>query len=236
MTLNNVVKRIEQLSLGHRQIRTFRKGLLSDLFADKTAKYPAVCLQDFTGRISLSGHDTTLNYKLFFLDLVHVSEDSKDNEQDVQSDMVSIAQDLLAQMNNGNYNDWIISRDNNLELFVEHENDMVAGCAIEMSIRIMYEQNICQIPTDITDYTPTDNDMKFVYDIKYIATGAEGTTLSIPEIVGMKVLFITRESSPLYKVSNSPTGSEYIWNDIVITLGAAVANPGERFLILYRNY
>jgi hypothetical protein len=236
MTLNQVIKRVEQLSLGHKQVRSFRKGLLGDLFADKTAKYPAVCLQDFGGSISLTGHATTLTYKLFFADLVHVNADSKDNEQDVESDMVSIAMDLLAQMNNGNYNDWIVSADNNLQLFVESENDMHAGCVIDLSIRIMFEQNICQIPTDITDYIPTDNDMKFVYDIKYVATGSEGTTLSIPEIVGKKVLFITRESSPLYKVSNSPTGSEYIWNDTVITLGAAVAAPGERYLILFRNY
>lgn len=236
MTLNQVIKRVEQLSLGHRQVRSFRKGLLGDLFADKTAKYPAVCLQDLGGSISLTGHATTLNYKLFVLDLVNVSEGTADNEQDVESDMVSIAMDLLAQFNNGLYDDWRISTDNALELVAEHENDMVSGCVIDLSIRIMFQQNICQIPTEITDYIPTDNDMKFVYDIKYVATGSEGTTLSIPQIVGKKILFITRESSPIYKVSNSPTGSEYIWNDTVVTLGAPVANPGERFLILYRNY
>lgn len=236
MTLNQVVTRIKNLSLGHKQVRTFRKGLVGDLFDDKTAKYPAVCLQDVGGNISLGGHVSTLNYRMFISDLANVSADTKTNEQDVQSDMVSIAMDLLAQMNNGNYDDWKISADNNLGLFAENENDMQAGCVIDFTVSFMYSQNICQVPTEITDYTPTDNDMKFVYDIKYVATGSEGTTLSIPEIVGKKVLFITRESSPLYKVSNSPNGSEYIWNDTIITLGAAVANPGERFLILYRNY
>lgn len=236
MTLNQIVARIEKLALGHKQIRTFSKGLVTDFFADKTTKYPAVCLQDNNGSISLSGHASTLNYRMFIADLIHVSADTKTNEQDVQSDMVSIAMDLLAQMNNGNYDDWKISADNNLSLFTENENDLQAGCIIDFTVSFMYTQNICQIPTDITDYIPTDNDMKFVYDIKYISTGSEGNTLSIPEIVGKKVLFITRESSPLYKVSNSPNGSEYIWNDTVITLGAAVANPGERYLILYRNY
>lgn len=236
MTLNQVIKRIESLSLGHKQIRTFRKGLVSDFFTDKTAKYPAVCLQDLGGNISLSGHATTLNYRLFILDLVNVSQDTKINETEVLSDTVSIAMDLLAQMNNGNYADWIISTDNSLQLVVEAENDLPAGCVVDFSVRIMFEQNVCQIPTDITEYAPTDIDMKYVYDIKYVATGSEGTTLTIPEIVGKKVLFVTRESSPIYKVSSSPTGSEYIWNDAIITLGAAVAAPGERFLILYRNY
>lgn len=235
MTLNQVIKRIETLALAHKQVRSFRKGLVSDLFADKTALYPAVCLQDFGGSISLSGHATTLTYKLFFVDLVHVSEDANDNEQDVESDMVSIAMDLLAQMNNGNYDDWKISPDNSVDLIVENEGDMFAGCVVDVSIRIMFQQNICQIPTEVTDYTPTDIDMKFLYDIEYVATGSEGTTLSIPQIVGKKVVLITRGNSIIYKVSNAPISSEYTWDNTIITLGAAT-NAGERFLILYRNY
>lgn len=158
MTLNQVIKRIESLSLGHKQVRTFKKGLVSDFLADKTTKYPAVFLQDFGGTISLTGHATTLNYKLFIIDLVHVSEDTKDNEQDVHSDMVSVAMDLLAQMNNSLYDDWRISPDNNLQLVVETDGDMYAGVVIDFSVRIMYEQNICVIPTDISEYTTTEEE------------------------------------------------------------------------------
>lgn len=235
MTLNQIVARIKSLALGHKQVRDFRKGFVTDFFADKTAKYPAVCLQDNSGVISLAGHSATLNYRMFIADLVHVSQDTKLNEQDVHSDMVSIAMDLLAQMNNGNYDDWKVSTDNSLNLFSKNEGDFQAGCVIDLAISFTYTQNICQIPTDITEYTPTDNDMKYVYDIKYTATGSEGTTLSIPEIVGKKILFVTRESSPIYKVSSAPISSEYTWNDTVIGLGVA-ANLGDRFLILYRNY
>lgn len=235
MTLNQVIQRIKNLSLGHKQIRSFYQGLVTDFLADKTTKYPAVFLQDNGGSISLSGHATTLSYRLFLMDLVHVSEESKQNEQDVQSDMVSIAMDLLAQMNSGQFTDWIISADNNLQLVVENDNDMHAGCIVDISVRIMFEQNICQIPTEITDYNPTDNNMKFIYDTEYVATGAEGTTLSIPEIVGKKILLITRGSAIIYKVSSGPSSSEYVWNDVIITLGTAT-NLNERFLILYRNY
>jgi hypothetical protein len=235
MTLNQVLKRIEQLSLGHKQVRSFRKGLLSDFFADKTAKYPAVCLQDQGGGISLSGHAATLSYKLFILDLVNVNQGTKVNEYDVLSDTLSIAMDLLAQFNNGNYDDWKISPDNTVEFVVEAENDMPAGCVFDFTVRFPYTQNTCHVPTDITEFTPTDNEMKYLYDEKYIALGTEGSTLSISAIVGKKVLFVTRESSPIYKASNAPTSSEYTWNDLVIGLGAPV-NPGDRFLILYRNY
>lgn len=235
MTLNQVIDRIKRLSLGHKQVRTFKKGLVSDFLADKTIKYPAVFLQDNGGTISLSGHATSLSYRIWFVDLVHVSEATKDNEQDVHSDMVSIAMDLLAQMNNGQFDDWAISSDNSLQLVVENDGDMFAGVTVDFTVRIMFEQNICQVPTDIIDYTPTDESMKFLYDVSYTATGSEGTTLSIPDIVGKKILFITRGSAIIYKTSSAPTSSEYMWNDTVITLGAAT-NPNERFLILYRNY
>jgi hypothetical protein len=234
MTLNQVLKRIEQLALGHKQVRTFRKGLVSDFFADKTAKYPAVCLQDQGGGISLSGHAATLSYKLFILDLVNVTQETKVNEYDVLSDTLSIAMDLLAQFNNGNYGDWKISADNAVEFIVEAENDMPAGCVFDFTVSFMYSQNVCQVPTEIEDYNPTDTEMKYVYDEQYTATGSEGKTLTIPAIQGKKIVFITRGSAIIYKVSNSPTSSEYTWDYIEVGLGADTT-AGERFLILYRN-
>lgn len=235
LTLNQVLKRIQSLTLAHKQVRTFKQGLVTDFFTDKTTKYPAVCLQDNNGTISLSGHATTLSYRMFLLDLVHVSEDSKQNEQDVQSDMVSIAQDLLAQMSYPGYTDWAISADNQLQLLVENDNDLIAGCFFDFSVRIMYERNVCQVPTDITDYTPTDDSMKYIYDVKYTATGAEGTTLTISELAGKKILFMTRGNAIIYKTSSAPASNEFTWNDVIIELGAAT-NLNEPFLILFRNY
>lgn len=235
LTLNQVLKRIENLTLAHKQVRTFSKGLVTDFFIDKTTKYPAVCLQDNGGTINLTGHATTLSYRMFLLDLVHVSEDSKQNEQDVQSDMVSIAQDLLAQMSYPGFDDWAISSGNQLQLLVEHDNDLIAGCYFDFSARIMYERNVCQVPTSITDYTPTDDGMKYIYDEKYTATGTEGTTLTIPALAGKKIIFMTRGNAIIYKTSSAPASNEFTWNDTDIGLGAAT-NSNEPFLILYRNY
>jgi hypothetical protein len=235
MTVNQVIKRIRELTLGHKQIRTFKKGLVTDFFADQTTKYPAACLQDLGGSISLSGHSTTLNYRLFLVDLVHVSQDTNENEDDVLSDMVSVAMDLLAQFNFGAYDDWKVSTDNNLEFIVEGDNDLYAGIVMDFSVRIMYEQNVCQVPTEIIDYTPTDDSMKYIYDVKYTATGAEGNTLDINVIKGKKILLVTRGNAIIYKASSSPASNEFTWNDVVIGLGA-VTTVNEPFLILYRNY
>lgn len=71
---------------------------------------------------------------------------------------------------------------------------------------------------------------------KYVATGSEGSTLTIPTIAGYEILLILRESGPLYEVGASPDSSEFTWDDITIGLGAAVSGAGERFLILYKTY
>ena len=158
MTLNQILARVKKIALAHKQVRSYRKGLLQDLFADKTALYPAVCLQDNNGSISLGGHQATVNFRLFVFDLVHVSEDTKSNEDDVLSDALSILMDLLAQMNHGNYDDWKISADNNFDFLVEAENDMPAGVAIDFTVSFINRQNTCEVPTEITEYTTTDNE------------------------------------------------------------------------------
>lgn len=234
MTLNQVIRRIKALSLAHKQVRSFQQGLSSDMFADQTTKYPAVLLQDNGGLISTSGHATTLTYRMFLVDLVHISADTKENQLDVQSDMLSIILDLIAQMNQGLFDDWMLSADNNLDFVYQGGDDLYAGCSIDFSLRTMFPQNVCQVPALPIDDEPTDTDMK-VYDMEYIATGAEGTAITIPGLAGKRIILIVRENSPLHKVSNNPDSAEYTWDNT--TIGTSVnITASTRFLILYRNY
>lgn len=234
MTLNQVINRVKALALGHKQLRNFYQGQLTDFLTDKTTNYPSLFLQDNGGKISTAGHATTLNYRMFLLDLVNVSENTDQNRQDVQSDMISVAMDLVAQMNAGMFDDWALSTDNNLALLYEDKDDLVAGLYVDFSLRIMFTQDLCQIPTTFENEV-TPDDMKLVNDLEFVATGAEGTTLTIPGLSGVRILLVIRGGNPLHKVSNNPDSTEYVWNDTAFTLGTnTVAN--ERFLILWRNY
>lgn len=241
MTLNQVLNRIRIIVQAHKQIRSYKLALPTDFFADKETKYPACCLQYISGQIGTTGISAiTLSFRMFLVDLVHVSEDTKDNTDDVLSDMLSILMDIIAELNNGNFNDWALSFANNLQVVTdgegEHENDMQAGWTMDFNIRFPFPQNLCYIPTEIFNTTPSDNtDMKLVYDTEYIATGDEGNSITVPVVTGKKILLVTRENSPVHKVNANPDPAEYTWNDAVIGLGT-VTNPGERFLILYRNY
>lgn len=172
MTFNQVIQRIRTISLAHKQVNAFEKGLVSDFTSGKkTTLYPAVFLQDNGGSISLAGHASTLNYRLFFADLVHVSEDTKNNEDDVLSDMISVAMDVLAQMNHGDFNDWVISAENSLGLFVETDGDMYAGCVVDISIRIVYNQNVCAVPSQLMSYTATSGQRMRVTVSEDLVTG-----------------------------------------------------------------
>lgn len=237
MTLNQVIKRIETLALAHKQVRTFRAGLRQDFLSNGDIRYAAVFLQYSGSNILRGSNQANFVFTLSVRDLVHVSEDTKTNEIDVLSDTFSIMIDLLSQMGYSGFNDWKLADSAAMTSVVEDDGDMSAGWDAGLNIAIMYDQNVCDVPSDIPGLIPDPpiDDMKLVYDVKYVADGSEDSTLTVPEIIGKKVLLVTREYSPLYRVSNLPQGTEFTWNDAVIGLGLP-AMPGERFLILYRNY
>lgn len=233
MTLNQVLGKISSICLSHQQIRSFFEGAQDDWLNDRKTKYPAVLLLQTGGLISVGGQSSSLSFTMFLADLVNVSEDTKTNVRDVQSDMFSVAQDIIAQLARPE-NDWSISTDENVTLYEENENDLQGGVQVDFSLRFQWSQNICQIPTDFASYTPNSTDMN-VYDLTYIGLGTEGSTLTLDAVKGKKIMLITRESGMLYKVSALPDTAEYTWDGTTITFGLAIT-LGARFLILYRNY
>lgn len=242
MTLKQVYQRIKAIVQAHKQIRTYKRGLVTDELVEKTTKYPAGFLTDKGGAISISGKQTTMNFSLTFLDLVHVSEDTDANNEDVLSDMLSVAEDIITQLNNPNYlGTWRIGLENIVDLLVENDNDMSAGVTVNFSVSFMFKQNLCAVPSELVfdagDETTSGGTVlsKAIFDTVYVADGSEGSTLTIEALAGKKILFITRESSPVYKTSASPDESEYTWDLTDLVFGAPIG-IGERILILYRNF
>lgn len=69
----------------------------------------------------------------------------------------------------------------------------------------------------------------------YTGIGTEGSTITIPALLGKQVLMIGREMGIIYEVGSSPASNEYTWDDTDIVLGTDI-NAGERIIILYRTY
>ncbi len=235
MTYNQVIQRLRVLALSHRQINNFFNGDVID-FLDSEQKYAACIVSNRPFSIDAANKVFTLGFRIYFCDLVDISTNARRNEPEVISDMLSIAADFKAMISAAQFDDWVINDLNAGEILTEKFEDYVAGVYIDVDIAIDYLSDTCQVPSDDVIFPNTD-DMKYVYDLKYVATGDEGTTLSIPEIVGKKILLVTREYSPLYKASavDNIQSTEYYWNDATIELGLPT-QPDERFLILYRNY
>ena len=77
MTLNAIIKRINGICTAHKQLRNFYYGLPTDFLQDQKTLYASAFLQDSSGSLAI-GQDT-IAFKLYILDLVHVSEDTKSN-------------------------------------------------------------------------------------------------------------------------------------------------------------
>jgi hypothetical protein len=70
----------------------------------------------------------------------------------------------------------------------------------------------------------------------YVATGTEGSTLTITALANRSIVAVFRGPGPIYPVTSSPASDEYTWDNTNIGLGAAVGGAGEKFLILHKSY
>jgi len=131
---------------GHRQVRNFYFGQITDFLNDKKTLFPSCFLYDNGGQILTKGHEVSMNFRIYFLDLVSVASDSKNNELEVQSDMLSVAKDIIALINAGSYSDWSVSQSNNYNLIRENESDLVAGVVVDVTIRTTWDTNYCEAP------------------------------------------------------------------------------------------
>ena len=75
-----------------------------------------------------------------------MSENSKDNELDVQSDMLSVAEDLLSQFDDSVYTDWRISNSSPTVFVRDETPDIVAGVVVDISIEKLFVKDTCAIP------------------------------------------------------------------------------------------
>jgi hypothetical protein len=197
---------------------------------DKTATYPAVLLQDSSGSISLANKSTTLTYRMFIVDLAHVSADAKANEQDVHSDMVSVAMDILAQLNRPEYQDWKISQSNSLKLVVEEGGDMFAGCSIDFSVSILFNQNVCAVPTNLPSY---GSDSENGHGNQDSDAGVTYSAIAGQTLSGNRVVYIENDKAFYYDPSNTSLYGRVLG---ITTNAASVNQPVEVQLIGVMNW
>lgn len=233
MTLNEVIKRLERIAQAHRQVSDFFYGNIIDYLDNKKDNYPAIVVDNSTGVLDITGKKTTMSFKIYFVSLVNVSEDTKNNEQEVISNMLSVCEDYVALLADDAYDDWWVDSQGSLTTHREEFNDMVAGVSIEIGIGVAYLRDRCQVPASGLPI-PTDNDMRIVHNYTYAADGSEGNTITVGLLANRSILMVVREHMVI-DAATTPQPDEYNYNASgLFTFGSNLEN-GEVIQILWRN-
>lgn len=96
--------------------------------------------------ISASGKVTTHNFRIYIMSLVNMSNGAEENETEVISDMMSIAEDLMALVRDPSYDDWQPGDIAPMQIVSGQLQDYTAGVIMEMPISTYFTVDRCQAP------------------------------------------------------------------------------------------
>lgn len=143
ITHNGIVKLLEDIADNHYQINGYGFGDVWEYLASDTKKTP--CLWGVLNGSNRNGKELTLNYTLLVFDQVKRDES---NENNVLSDTYQILTDVLTILNSPTYSSqFILGVSNSMQDFTERFDNAVSGWSVEVSFRIPFDNDICQIPS-----------------------------------------------------------------------------------------
>lgn len=149
MTLNQCVKRLKSLALNHKQVKEFYFGSVLDYTDDSDRNYPA-CIVELKGsNISIDQTQTKYQFRIWFLDLLNISEGARENITEVKSDLTSIAEDMIAMINSPSfYSDWSLGETDNYPLNYSEEKfeDYTVAVDFDIEIGVPFLADRCQVP------------------------------------------------------------------------------------------
>jgi hypothetical protein len=141
MTLNQILDRIKNIAEAHDQINTYLFGNVDEFLSGVDNTYSGCFLA--TPIASISNKELTYNFRMFFLDRQDLDNN---NLQDVYSDQLQIAQDILAQIRYPK-SPWIVPDTAQFEFFNGSREDYLAGVAMDFQIKVPYLSDRCVIPS-----------------------------------------------------------------------------------------
>ncbi len=210
LTLNQIVNRIRTLSLSHKQVRSFYFGEIPEFDANGDISYPGVFCEQQPGSVNRVDKLKRFNFRLYFLDLVNVSEGTEGNETEVLSDMTSVADDFLSMLMAFDYQeDWIIADSSSITPVTESLGDMVAGVVLDVGISVEFLADRCQVPADDVEFE-TDFEMARTRILTYTGTGLEGESFTVTGLAGKNVIAVFRAGQYKRPVVTGPSTDDTI--------------------------
>jgi hypothetical protein len=149
-TLNQIVNKLRAIANSHYQIKSFGFGDSWELEADGAKNAPVMWV--ISRGFTIEEKALIYNFNVLFMDLVDKDER---NETEVLSDQTQVATDVLALLDKEAESDvFTIVKNNTGEYFTERFDNEWAGVFIDLSIRVNFTRNWCQVPT--IDITPSE--------------------------------------------------------------------------------
>ena len=153
-TYNNVIDTIKCVGEGHIQIQAVTTGDIWDIDLNKNTLFPLLHINIIS--VNASKGQLQHNFQLVVADIVEPNE--SENEQEVLSDTLSIALDIISIFRNGetlyHYNidhgeeaRYWTTDDFTLEPFTERFDNTLAGWTLNLPIVIEFPYDTCNIPT-----------------------------------------------------------------------------------------
>ena len=153
---NNTIDTLKQLGTNHLQIKTVTTGDIWMIDLEKNTLFPLMHINPIN---AVAGtHQMTLNFQIFIMDLVFNDES---NEQEVLSDCLSICNDLIGTLKNGESlylsgasqgesPAYFTEGDVTIEPFTERFDNSVTGWVFTLPIVIENNDNTCIAPQATT--------------------------------------------------------------------------------------
>lgn len=215
LTLNQIVKRLQTVALAHKQVKHFYFSDIVEWLANGDVVYPAVFVDMPTGQISKTDKQTYFDFEIWFCDLLNVADRTRENELEVQSDLMSIATDYKAMLEYSEYlKTWTIDEDVAVTYYEEEFlEDVVAAVKLNIRIGVKNDSNRCWVPTDGLPFETEQNPM-IITNYIYTGAGNEGNTLTLNNLQYKTAIMVFKGDKLLKKVSSAPGVNDYSFNTV----------------------
>jgi hypothetical protein len=143
MTLKEIIATIEELGTKHKMIATVYNGAAMDRLALSDVAYPMFTFDVVNARIA--GQTIEFDFSMFFFDRLQADAT---NEREVQSDQLSIAQDIISQLKYGGWDSFVLSDNVPIVFFTDSTPELLAGVNATATVVVDFIADRCSVPTD----------------------------------------------------------------------------------------
>ena len=149
LTLNNIIQEVNDLADGHEMLNDFKYGNFLQIYQSGKVEYKALLMN--VNNATLTEKFITISLELMVMDKVF---NDKTDENDVESETLSILGDIYSVINYSNR--WQafskVTSASPLRKFISKGEDKVTGWVVEFSLQIQRENGICDLPIRNYDF------------------------------------------------------------------------------------